>query len=660
MTAGNLQENFGADYLDWYQFSEGLGLTSDLLPVVSNPHASISPQSSMKTLGKTPSVYNSNGLVAGLPNWTSHKATQKHIDRWSAQPDYGICIIARTVKAIDIDIEDTEEAYTVSNFIEYYFDLLGITLPVRYRNNSNKILMAFRCAQETEKRVIRTEKGLIEFLGNNQQFVAAGTHSSGKPYQWHNLGDSIPELSLEDFDRLWNLLQKEFGKEPELREKPKVKAELVYDEPVYNRLAERGLIKSTNRNGSVNIICPFEHEHTTESAESSTVYWPAHTGGFAQPAIKCLHAHCAHRSTEQFKEGLGFSPLDDFEDLSGEPIPEAVTSSNPGKFQLVPAMEFANSGGEQSWLVKGLIPSNSIGSMYGPSGAGKSFMTLDLVASIARGVPWRGRKTKQGACVYICAEGSYGFRNRIKAYAQQNGIENPEDLPIYVIDARPNLMTKEDVLSLLQAIEASGVDVSCVVVDTYAACMVGDENSSVDSNKVINGCKYLQQKLKATILLVHHSGKDVGRGARGWSGLRAAVDFELQVLKEGSRRGMVVTKQKDGEEGLQFGFDLDTVVLGEDEDGEPITSCTVTHTEVVPLSDGLSKSNPRDTLLYDTLIELNELTGEPCSTETLIEHVKRKSSYRAADLRKAIDRLVEREKFILKSDGTLELNGMIT
>lgn len=645
---------WGADYLDWYHFSDTLGLTGDLLPVVSNPKASISPNSTMKVLGKTPSLYNSKGKVVGIPDWTSRISTESDVEEWSANEDYGICLIARYVKAIDIDVDDVFISENISDFIKQYLrDNFNVVLPVRFRDNSGKSLFAFRCGDVTQKRILRVDGGLIEFLGDSQQFVVAGTHPSGVPYQWSGLGVEIPELQLADFDKLWDALELNFGAAPSIEAKQKAKVPFNYDEPMYERLVERGAVLSTNKNGSVNIVCPFSHEHTMESAESATVYWPAHTGGFAHASIKCLHAHCAGRSTEQFKEGLGFSPLDDFDDISAEPtFVEPARKGNPNRFKLVPALEYANDGATPKWLIKNLIPQGAVGSIFGPSGSGKSFVTFDLLAAVARGEPWRGRKTQQGHGVYICAEGAFFFRNRIKAYAEHNNIS---ELPIHVLDGQPNLMADAEVNDLIESLKTLGVQVSCIVVDTYAACMVGDENSSIDSTKVINNCKRIRDETGATVIMVHHSGKDVAKGARGWSGLKAAVDFEFQVIKEGDRHAIQVTKQKDGEDGIAFGFSLEDVDLGLDGDLDPIRSCVVVPTDTLPLDDGSGRVNVRDTDIYNALCNIEDSGDEWPSENEFLEQIKKDKGYRLHDLRKALDRLLQRGSVVRESDGTLKI-----
>jgi hypothetical protein len=83
------------------------------------------------------------------------------------------------------------------------------------------------------------------------------------------------------------------------------------------------------------------------------------------------------------------------------------------------------------------------------------------------------------------------------------------------------------------------------------------------------------------VQLVHHSGKDATKGARGWSGLRAAADVELEVLRTPTGRVMRMSKLKDGDDAGEWGFSLDIVPVGVDEFGDPVTSCVAVEAAVV-------------------------------------------------------------------------------
>ncbi len=92
------------------------------------------------------------------------------------------------------------------------------------------------------------------------------------------------------------------------------------------------------------------------------------------------------------------------------------------------------------------------------------------------------------------------------------------------------------------------------------------------------------------MLLVHHKNAS-GTKARGHTSMFADVENVLDIslvttgpektavpLKDVNGRKVreaVVTKLKDGEDGVSFRFVLESVRLGIDEDGDPVTSCVV-------------------------------------------------------------------------------------
>jgi hypothetical protein len=266
-------------------------------------------------------------------------------------------------------------------------------------------------------------------------------------------------------------------------------------------------------------------------------------------------------------------------DTSSAHVPE-----KPMRFQVLTAQEFTNRPAP-TWIIKHVLPQAELVVLYGASGAGKSFMALDMAGAIARGLPWRGKKVKQGRVVYIAAEGAGGFRNRMQAYATQHQVDLAE-LDIGVIHAAPNLILKDDALDVAKAIKASG-GADVVIVDTFAQTTPGaNENAGEDMGKALAHCKGIHRATGAVVVLVHHAGKDPTKGARGWSGLRAAADAELEVVRGATGRALRLTKSKDGEDQLEWGFDLEVVQIGVDEDLEPITSCVVIETAMPVIGAG--------------------------------------------------------------------------
>nr|BAG74737.1 putative DNA helicase/phage protein [Vibrio parahaemolyticus] len=230
----------------------------------------------------------------------------------------------------------------------------------------------------------------------------------------------------------------------------------------------------------------------------------------------------------------------------------------------------------QEWLVKGMFSKRSFGVIYGKSGSRKSFITIDMSCAIASGSTWQNRRTQAGAVVYIAAEGQAGMAKRVKAWE----IANKRKVKHLYILGNSMMMTtpsdRNELINSIREIEGKNkVKVQLIVLDTLARNFDGDENSSDAMGKFIHACDLVKDTINASILCVHHSGKDTSRGGRGSSALNAASDFEFQVTHD-SKTGLTTlsnTKQKDAEEAPNLVFEFQPVDLGvKCEDGEPITS----------------------------------------------------------------------------------------
>lgn len=307
-------ERYGASPEAWDHFADTLGLTEDLLPVVSSPHAEISPNSTMKALGKTPSLYNRARKAVGLPKWTNIKATTHDVMRWRSDPDLGICLQTRHVRAFDIDVPDLAKSSVIREAI------LAITgpLPLRYRSFSGKMLLAFKYNRPLTKHVVPVDGGIVEVLADGQQFIAAGMHPDGEPYLWQDgLPETIPVLTKEQFDKVWEMLVTLYATgEPRIaRERRKGSgSDLAVHDEVVDWLVENWEVYDVGADGQAFIECPFADQHTSDSGATSTAYFPAGTGGYQQGHFVCLHAHCTGREDRDYLDATGYS-LAQFADL---------------------------------------------------------------------------------------------------------------------------------------------------------------------------------------------------------------------------------------------------------------------------------------------------------------------------------------------------------
>lgn len=325
------QQNWGASPNDWAVLADLAGLTGDLLPVVSNPGARIDPDSKLKGLGKIPSLYNAQGMAVGIAKWPEKVSTPRDVTRWQAQPDYGICIITRTVRALDIDVDDGDTANAICNIIE---DHLGL-VPMRRRNDSAKCLLAFTLPGTFSKRILKTEHGNIEFLATGQQFIAAGTHPKGARYEWvGGTPDDIPTVSVEAFEACWAELMHQFAIDEVIeltqgRQVKEIRRQVDVADELADYLDSEGWVLSENRDGRLNIRCPFEHEHSGPSADdTATQYMPKGVGGFEQGHFKCLHAHCSGRNDGDFIAAVGYGVSQfDVVEMSAEELAEEADTA---------------------------------------------------------------------------------------------------------------------------------------------------------------------------------------------------------------------------------------------------------------------------------------------------------------------------------------------
>lgn len=221
--------------------------------------------------------------------------------------------------------------------------------------------------------------------------------------------------------------------------------------------------------------------------------------------------------------------------------------------------------------IKGLLPAIGTASIWGPSRSGKSFIALDQAFAIDAGRDWFGYRTKRAPVVYCILEGEHGVPKRVEALIKRDG--EPSNV-LFLVEPL-DLFNAAHVDELAEIALAAGMEGGVIYIDTLNRAAIGDENGSEYGAAVLSACKRLYEAINGLVVFVHHTGKDASRGMRGHSSIFAGIDAGLEVTREHTRRAIKIGKAKDDEDGQTHDFQLDTVELGTDEDGEPITSCVV-------------------------------------------------------------------------------------
>lgn len=282
------------------------------------------------------------------------------------------------------------------------------------------------------------------------------------------------------------------------------------------------------------------------------------------------------------------------------------------------------------YVVKGIIPAHSLCSIYGASGSYKSFLAGAWGCHIATGKAWAGKQVAQGSVLYVVGEGGIGVPRRIKAWEIVNGqtVENMYLINTPVFPASP-AEVHELVIAARQVETETDQPVRLIILDTLARCFGGaDENDSKDMGAFVRGCDELKAKTGASILVVHHSGKDESKGARGSSAFRAALDVEYRINREGKKGGALVitcTKMKDAEEPETQAYDMRVVELFTDKDGGDITSLVLIDRPRDPVEEDDIGHIPNKTDNHTALwqcIRSRTALKEPCSIALVRDDLK--------------------------------------
>lgn len=177
-------------------------------------------------------------------------------------------------------------------------------------------------------------------------------------------------------------------------------------------------------------------------------------------------------------------------------------------------------------LIDDILDLDSVAELFSPSGGGKSLVALDWSLHIASGRSWWGRKTTHGPVVYVVAEGARGTKWRYEAWCEYHDVPSVPEIHWLTVPA--NLLDEYDRDALYEIV--AEYQPVLTVLDTLARHMPGgDENAPEVMSVMVEALDHIKRVTGGCSLAVHHAGKDEGRGSRGHSSLKGALDAELSL-----------------------------------------------------------------------------------------------------------------------------------
>lgn len=265
------------------------------------------------------------------------------------------------------------------------------------------------------------------------------------------------------------------------------------------------------------------------------------------------------------------------------------------------AEEFRTSEDDLRQVVEGVITEAGTSIWYGESNSGKTYLVLHLAYCVSTGTRFFGKRVERGAVIYIAAEGAGSVKRRVAAFekhhAQPFGSFGLISTSLTLMDPSADV---EDLIDLIKERASEiGEIVQLIVVDTVARAMGGaNENASEDMSRLVAAFDRIRDETGAHVLGIHHSGKDTGKGARGHSSLRAAVDTEVEVTADEVNKIHTgqITKQRDlPTKGARFAGRFVSVNVGRDQWQGVVTACAVEDAE--PVDKPVSLRGPQQAVM---------------------------------------------------------------
>jgi AAA domain len=241
------------------------------------------------------------------------------------------------------------------------------------------------------------------------------------------------------------------------------------------------------------------------------------------------------------------------------------------------------------WLVKRMLPRSGVALLSGQYAAGKTFVGVDLSLSLVFGREFLARRVRSGSVLWIAAEGGGEIDSRVEAARAgkfQDG--HAGEIPFFVTEP-PAGLSQHNIITWLEhavadalweSAEKFDADLRLVVIDTLAACFnITDENDNAEAARLMKELARVGNASDVLVMPIAHHGKNAETGVRGASAYGAGADAILSVLGvtdplsgKTSKRSLALTKSRRGGTGPLGSFEVQSYVLGLDEDGDPMTA----------------------------------------------------------------------------------------
>jgi hypothetical protein len=201
-----------------------------------------------------------------------------------------------------------------------------------------------------------------------------------------------------------------------------------------------------------------------------------------------------------------------------------------------------------------------------------------------------------------------GFANRVEAWRRHHLADHRGTVAFWLLDVPVDLIA--DCARLIGAIKAQlgKAKPVVVVIDTLNRGLNGSENDPGDMAKFIRAADAIRAAFGCAIIIVHHCGVE-GSRPRGHTSLIGAADAQIAIERnDAGLISVTVEFMKDDEPCAPMASRLERVELGDDDEGEVISSCIVAETDEEAAKKP-PKLHPMQKLALELLQELSADMG---------------------------------------------------
>lgn len=191
------------------------------------------------------------------------------------------------------------------------------------------------------------------------------------------------------------------------------------------------------------------------------------------------------------------------------------------------------SDAQKEFIIPGLLTAGGVCVICARSNLGKTFTYISMVCSMATGLPWLGKPTRQAKTLVVIGEGKAGFMGRLRGWMTANGKTEQDLRPWLFFVDRANLNNDESLRRIREIVERETIEV--VVYDTWAATSgIVREDDAALTGQTISRVKDAMPD--QTHLFIHHPRKaeqDTDAPVmRGSGAFEAAADIVMMMYRD--------------------------------------------------------------------------------------------------------------------------------